>query len=159
MLLGLWKRRGEARETIRDEIERYLREMDVDAVAGAVQTDLEALSVEDLWDRSGPSHHGYTQPADHTWEMIEEALAPSVRELERYMELGWNEKAFGYCLGMLEGIYAYGTTSESDFRVRAPDDPREAFEWVLRKWKKGRPGDRSRSRMEKELRERCPEWM
>jgi hypothetical protein len=158
LLVRLWKRRGKLRETIRDEIESYLKEVDPDLVAGAVQTDLELLRVEDLWDRSGPSQYGYTHPADETWTMIEEALEPSVREVDRYLELGMEEEALKCCLGVLEGIYAYGTESESEFKKWAPDDPREAFGWVHRKWEEACKDGRARARMSQELLERCPSW-
>lgn len=158
VLVRLWKRGGSLRETIRQEIERYLREVDSGSVAAAVQQELEALAVEDLWDRSGPSRYGYTDPAEETWVMIEEVVEPFVRKMERYQKLGMQEEAFSYCLGILEGIYAYGTESESDFKDWAPDDPREAFGWVRRKWQAGCKDRRARDQMESELVERCPAW-
>ena len=158
ILRQLWNEGGEFREAVRDRIEALLAEVDPDGVADAVFADLDGIAVEELWDRSGPSPFGYTEPTEETWEMIRETLTPYLRGLERYLKLGKLEESMLYCAGLLEGIYAFGTESDTEFRDWAPDDPEHAFRWVLDKWKKGVTDRTLRERMAQELGERCPKW-
>jgi len=90
--------------------------------------------------------------------MIEEALGPFVGKLERYLRLGMGEEAMLCCVGLLEGIYLFGTESKTEFREWAADDSLEAFGWVFEIWKKTTPEERLRERMAEELRDRCPSW-
>jgi hypothetical protein len=154
----LWAEGGAIRDAIRTEIENQLAGVVPDHVADAVLADLDGISVEELWDRSGPSRFGYTDPAEATWEIVEEALKPYVDELERYLRFERTDESLLYCVGLLEGIYAFGTESDSEFRTWAPDDPHEAFHWVLDKWSKAVSDQAARDRLEHELSVRCPEW-
>lgn len=158
ILRRLWRRGGGIREEIRVEMEAILTGVVVEHVMDAVLADLDGIAVEELWDRSGPSAFGYTEPVEETWAMIQETLVPYVRDLERYLRLGRSEESLRYCVGLLEGIYAFGTESDTEFRSWAPDDPEHAFHWVLDKWTKVVSDRELRERMGQELRGRCPKW-
>lgn len=158
VLRHLWNRRGEVRETVRRAIEEWLRSVDVDEVAGRVFTDLDLLTREDLWDRSGRTSRGYNHPAEVAWEMVEEVIRPYLSEIERYSTLGMHEEAFRCCLGVLVGIYDFQMESASNFKEWAQDDAREAFGWVRGKWIRNYRDKKLTSRLESELSTRCPEW-
>ncbi|NGX43594.1 MAG: hypothetical protein K940chlam7_01892, partial [Chlamydiae bacterium] len=53
-----------------------IREVDVEEIAEEVFSDIDFIDVEDLWDKSGSSRYGYTDPADAAWEMVEEVIEP-----------------------------------------------------------------------------------
>lgn len=156
VLRRLWRRGGELRETIRQEIERTLRQVDPDTVAGDVQTDLELLSVEDLWDRSGGTRHGYVDPTEEATVMVEEALQPWVEEMERYFKLGWYEEALYCCVGILEGIYRYATESASEFKECAPDEASFAFDRVHKECATRCKDEAQRALLQRLIEERCP---
>jgi hypothetical protein len=44
--------------------------------------ELDALEVGDVWDRAGPTRHGYVEPSEAADQMIEGVLAPFLEELE-----------------------------------------------------------------------------
>jgi uncharacterized protein len=94
VLRQLCKRGGSIQNAVAEEIEACLRTVDVDVVAGGVFTDLELLTREDLWDRSGETSHGYSDPAEVAWEMVEEVIRPYMGEIDRYWKLGMKEEAF-----------------------------------------------------------------
>lgn len=158
VLLRLWRRDGPVRVEIRAEIERYLGEIEIEDVADRVFDELNALSLEELWDRSGRSHRGYAEPAEVSWEMVQDVIDPFLSEMERYSDLGMNDQAFRCCVGVLEGLYTFEHESTSDFKKWAWDDPREAFGWVLNDWKRAYRSTEARGRMEDEVARRCPEW-
>ncbi len=149
---------GVVADAVRLEMVRVLTHVEPDDVAAEVQTDLELLEVEELWDRSGKTRHGYTHPADMAWQMIEEVLTPYLKRMKQYQEVGLAEERDRYVLGVLQGIYAFEHETQTDFQEWAPDDTGEAFRWILDEWKKTRKGKRARQQMHEALAERCPEW-
>ena len=158
VLRRLWQRGGKLRETIAEEMEEYLRTVDSEEVAERVFSDLDLLTREDLWDRSGRTSHGYNHPAEVAWEMVEEVIRPYLGEIERYWKVGMKEEALQCCLGTLIGIYKFQMESDSNFKEWAEDDPREAFSWVRDEWNRKYRDDALTSRLETELSESCPEW-
>jgi hypothetical protein len=50
----------------------YLREVDPDDVADGVFHDLDSLEVEDVWDKSGGTRHGYVDPHVYFIQVFEE---------------------------------------------------------------------------------------
>lgn len=154
----LWDSGAELQARIRAEIEGLLAEVDAEAVAGAVFFDLDGIEVDELWERSGSTRHGYVDSTEEAWEMVEGTLRPYIDELERFLRLDMHTRAFSHCLGVLQGIFAFGTESSSEFLQWAEDYPQAAFELVLDKWRRSRPSQELRKRMDDELRKRCPGW-
>ena len=58
-----------------------LSQVDPEEVGLALYEDLELLEVEEVWDRAGPSRHGYVEPYEVAEEMMDEVLKPYLEEL------------------------------------------------------------------------------
>ncbi len=158
VLRRLWNRGGKVGEAVLREIEQYLRSVEVEEVAERVFSDLDLLTREDLWDRSGKTSRGYNHPADVAWEMVEEVIRPYLGEVDRYWRSGMREEAFRCCLGLLIGVYDFQMESDSSFKEWAQDDPHQAFCWVRDEWTRKVRDQGLTDQLESQLSERCPEW-
>lgn len=127
---------AEMRARVLSEAENVLSEVDRDGVADEVFFDLDVLSVDDLWDRSGRKRHGYSSPAEMAVEMIEETLQPYKDKVKQYQEMGMPDQARQYCMGVLKGIYQFDRESHSEFKEQAPDAPGDCFRWILGEWRR-----------------------
>jgi hypothetical protein len=149
--LGILRTLAEEDKNITRKIERiakeYQRGVDPDGIASDVYFELDHLEVEELWDRSGRTRHGYVDPADMAWEMFEEALEPFLEEMRKYQKLSMAVEAKNYCMGILKGIYRFEKESYSEFIDWAGDAPRECFETILDEWKKSCKDPKSREEM------------
>ena len=116
---------------VREAIRSALLRFDPDAVTDEVRDTLAALTVEDIWDRSGPRRDGYTDPGEAAWEILEECLAPHLERIRTYQRLGQPERARDYCLAVLAAIDGFGRESDSGFKKHAADGASDAFAWVL----------------------------
>ena len=116
-----------------------LSEVDPEEVAIVLYDELDALEVEEVWDRAGPTRHGYVDPGEAADQMIEEVIEPYLEELKKYQELGMNVEANRMCMGLLLGLYQFDDESTSKFKDWAPDAP-SSFAWaVVDAWKAGAP--------------------
>ena len=126
---------------IAEKIERvaneYLRDVDIDQIAEDVKFELDGLEVEDLWDRSGPSREGYSEPGEMAYEMLEEELEPFLAQIRKYHKLAKPNEAKLYCMGLLKGISQYEKESKSEFKGWAGDGVGECLQWVFLEWEKG----------------------
>jgi hypothetical protein len=61
----------------------YLDSVDTTAVAAGLYDDLEALAVEEVWDRSGKTRYGYVETGEAAYQMIEEVIDPYLKQLEK----------------------------------------------------------------------------
>jgi len=117
----------------------HLSEVDTEEVAAVLYDELDALEVEEVWDRAGPKRHGYVDPGEAADQMIEEVIDPYLEELKKYQELGMNTEANRMCMGLLLGLYRFKHESTSKFKDWAPDATSE-FAWtVVDAWKAGSP--------------------
>jgi hypothetical protein len=57
-----------------------LRQVDPEKVATFLYEELDGLEVEEVWDRAGPTRHGYVDPGEAADEMIEEVIEPDSRK-------------------------------------------------------------------------------
>jgi hypothetical protein len=156
ILRRLSKKRGVVGETVREAIAAAVLEFDGATIAASVHADLDALTVEDLWDRSGPSRYGYVDPADESWVMVEEVLQPYVDRIRQLQRWKLRQQARDYCLAVLDGIDSFDEES-SEFKSHAEDDPAEAFGWVHYEWKRGVASDSEVEEFDKLLANRFPE--
>ncbi len=76
VLRNLWHAYPDFRVRIEAEIKNALTIVDYNEVAGDVESSLDFLDEEELYDRSGPSRTGYHDPAEMAGIMVEEVLAP-----------------------------------------------------------------------------------
>jgi hypothetical protein len=148
----------EIHKRVESEIEKALSEVDRDDVADEVFSELDAIAVEELWDRSGPKSHGYSSPEDMAVEMVEEALKPYEDKVKQYREIGMLEQSKQYCMGVLKGIYQFEHESKSEFKDWAPDIPGECFDGLLKEWRRTCNRKRDLQEMNDFISRECPKW-
>lgn len=158
ILRRLSRRSDAVGEAVRDEILKDMLRFDPEEVSGEVLTDLELLTVEELWDRSGRTSQGYVDPNEESWVMIEEVLRPYIARIGQYQEWGRADEAREYCLAVLDGLYTYGRETKSEFKKHAQDDPQEAYGWVQDKWREGVEKVKLLDEFSAELSTRFLEW-
>lgn len=119
-------------------IER-LSTVDPEAVALKLCDELSLLEVEEIWDRAGPTRHGYVDPGEAADQMIDEIMEPYLDELKKLQALGMNVQTNRLCMGLLLGLYRFKREATSEFKDWTPDAP-SGFAWVvLDAWKEGAP--------------------
>jgi hypothetical protein len=124
--------RGDAvGEAVREAIRSALLRFDPDAVTDEVRDTLESLTVEDIWDRSGPRRDGYTDPGEAAWEILEECLEPYLERIRTFQRLNQPERARDYCVAVLAAIDGFDRESDSEFKKHSVDGVGDAFAWVL----------------------------
>jgi hypothetical protein len=117
----------------------HLSKVDPEEVAADLYDELDLLEVEEVWDRAGSTRHGYVEPHEAAYEMVEEVIGPFLEELKKYQKLGMNTEANRMCMGLLWGLYQFEHDSTSEFKNWAPDVSGE-FAWeVVDVWKAGSP--------------------
>lgn len=148
---------GRQRKIEEVAIERF-SPVKMDAIAADVVMELEALDVEELWDRSGSRRDEYVEPSEAASEMLEEALQPFRDEVAKYQRLSMLNEAELICQGILKGIYDFDAESTTEFKEWALDAPSEYFGEVLNDWKRlfGRTSPLQRGT--DFLRTHCPTW-
>ncbi len=146
------------KKTIEAIAMELLSGVDLDGIATDVQMELEFLDVEDVWNRSGATAHGYVDPGDAAWEMFEDALKPFQDEVEKYRQLSMLEEARLYCQGILKGIYDFDKESSTEYKDWAVDAPGEFFGLIVDDWKKLSEGGASSAEMREFFQLQCPDW-
>ncbi len=136
----------------------YLRDVDIEGIAGQVFSSLETIDVEDVWEESGSTRFGYVDPTDRAWEMFEETLEPFIEELKKYLELSMHTEAKNYCMGILKGIYQFDMRSESAYKEWVEDAPYENFRRVLDDWKENCENPEDVQDMEEFVKQSFPGW-
>ncbi len=118
----------------------YLSKVDMEEVAAALYDELDALEVEEVWDRSGKTRHGYVDTGEAACQMIEEVVEPYLARLKKHQTLGMATEANKLCRGLLLGLYQFDRESQSEFKNWATDAPGEFASSVIDTWKAGRLG-------------------
>jgi len=149
---------AEMHARILSEVENVLSQVDRDEVAGEVFFDLDALTVDELWERSGPKRHGYSSPDEMAVEMIEEALQPHEDKVKQYQEMGMPDQSKEYSMGVLKGIYQFDQESESEFKEQAPDVPGDCFGGILDQWRQRCTRKHDIQDMNVFISRECPKW-
>lgn len=117
----------------------HLTEIDLEAVAAELYDALEALEVEEVWDRAGKTRDGYVETGEAANQMIEEVLEPFLDEMIRYQKMGLTLEARQMCIGLLLGLYDFEHASASQFKEWAPDSPIGFAEEVVDVWRRSDP--------------------
>ena len=160
--LAILKVLVERHDNIAKEIESVAKELlshvEIEDVATNVQSDLELLDVEGVWDRSGATRNGYVDPGEAAWELFEEALKPFQDDMDKYKQLSMLEEAQLTCEGLLKGIYNFDKESSTEYKEWAVDAPGEYFGLILDDWKKLFKGQPPLSGMKEFLHTHCPDW-
>lgn len=158
VLRNLWSAYPDIRARIGTEIRKVLTAVDYHDVASDVETSLESLDEEELYDRSGHSRTGYHDPGEMAGIMVEEVLAPYQDQMERYDEMGMHLEAKELCKGLLKGLYEYARNSSTPFSQYAMDTPAEMFGWILDEWKKKNKKNVDQAEMKEFIRKECSNW-
>jgi len=117
----------------------YLSKVDAEEVAAALYDELDALAVEEVWDRSGKTRHGYVDTGEAAYQMIEEVIEPYLEQLKKHQTLGISTEANKLCMGLLLGLYQFDRESQSEFKNWATDAPGGFASSVVDAWKAGKP--------------------
>lgn len=133
-------------------------DVDVEEVAAALYDELDALEVEEVWDRAGRTRHGYVETHEVAEQMIEAVLAPYLEELSRYQALDLNLEAGEMCQGLLLGLYQFEHESKSQFKDWASDLPFGFAQEVLAAWRRGAVGETDASEVSGFILEELPRW-
>jgi len=155
ILKNLYVENKEMAVRIESAIQKYFRVVDIDEVAEDVYSALDFLDVEDLWDQSGPSREGYTEPGEMAVEMMEAALQPFVDVMQRYQNFGKLKEARLSCMGILKGIWRYERESQSEFKEWAGDGVSYCSDAVLAEWKKGPQNNDDLAVIQEFVKENC----
>ncbi len=139
-------------------VKKLLADVSIEEVAKCVQSELESLSIEDVWDRSGRRRDGYVEPSETAWQMFETALEPFREDLQKHQHLSMLEQAEAICLGILKGVYDFEWDSNTEFKDLADDAPAEFFSDYLGEWKESFQNRSSRGRLSQFLTTHCPKW-
>lgn len=106
MLDGLLSARPDLRELAETHAVRLVSTADSAAVADAVAGTLLDLDIMELNGRAGyRPGHGYVHESEAAYEILEEALDPYLRDLERRAALGLTAAATELAVGILLGLY------------------------------------------------------
>ena len=136
-----------------------MTEIDGADLAQEVFDVLDAIDVQDCWDRAGGSRDSYIGPDDAAAEIFEEVLQPYVDQAKCYHELGMPEQEAVYCEGVIAGIYRYARESESEFKDWCEDIPAECAGRLFDDWRERNREKTRRAGMDAFIRERCPDWV
>ena len=158
VLKRLSEKEGEIGDAVLTEAMKILSEIDLDGTADSVFFVLDSIDVQDCWDRSGKTRHGYTSPDEAAVEIMEEELQPFYDQVERYHGLGMPEQETTYCMGVILGIYRYEQESNSEFKEWAVDIPIECAGDLLDEWRKRNRVKATAKAMDEFIQSRCPKW-
>jgi hypothetical protein len=150
---------GEVRQAVIAEATNLLAEVDVEETADEVFAALDSIDVQECWNRSGRSRHGYTSPDEAATELIEEELQTFFEQAQRYHELGMAEQEVLYCAAVIFGIYRYERESKAEFRQWCEDISVESAGYLLDEWRRRNRTPAGIEAMRKLLAARCPEWV
>jgi hypothetical protein len=136
----------------------YLVEVAPDDIAESVFDDLESLQVEDVWDNSGGTRHGYVDPNELASEMFEEAIEPYVEEMRKCLALLRYDEAKLHCQGILKGLYKFENEGLTEFKDWATDDPNTYFIQVFDEWKEGNKNPEHLEEMQIYVKKNFQDW-
>lgn len=91
-----------------------LRDVEIDDVADAVAAALLALDQEDLAANAGRTRHGYVEPTEAAWSLLEAAVEPWVEDIARRASLGLLDAARRLGLGIFEALERVGQHTRND---------------------------------------------
>lgn len=124
---------------LREEVVGFVRSkfatVDRDGVAAAVRAAILAISVDDIWDRSGERVDGYVEEVDAAWEVFTEALDPFSDQVVRLFAGGEPAAALATLEGALVALHDLPQDSgDDDALSRAQDFPAEAAATLVDRW-------------------------
>lgn len=128
--------------------------IDEEEVSAEVCDALSDLDVHDLWQQSGKTRHGYVDPYEHSYEMMEEKIEPFLDALDRYLEREMIDEALSYTRGIIRGICVYMFEEAGEFADWAVDSEDGLTYDVIERWKQ-RNNDPAHIEALEEYRNQC----
>lgn len=114
--------RPDLREFAETQAARLMSTEDRVAVATHVADTLRDLDIEELNGRAGyRPGRGYVHPVEAADEILDEALEPFLRDLERRTALGMNTAAVELAVGILLGLYECRDEQSDTLLEYSPD--------------------------------------
>jgi len=113
----------------------FLSGIDEEEISDRVCSVLSNLNVRDLWQESGSTRHGYVDPYEHSYEMMEDKIEPFLEEMERYLDRKMTDEALAYCMGVIRGICTYMFEKAGEFADWAVDSEDNLTYEVIERWK------------------------
>ncbi len=120
---------------IQEIIKQLDSNLDATKIADEIFAALDAIDVEDLWDQSGSTRHGYIEPCEKAYEMIEDAISACMGRLSKYLSKSMWKEAKVISIGIVQGLYEFDTHSKSEFKDWAPDFADDMVSNVIDEWK------------------------
>lgn len=110
----------------------FLAEVDTEAVASDVVSNLQAIPLDDLAARAGRVRGGYVHEVDAAYGLVRETIDPFITDLRRRANLGLAEAAMALTVGIVTGLYRVREPAEgSVLGYAGPDVPEELAGEVL----------------------------
>ncbi len=152
-----------ANKDTKKHLQKFLKdkcrlESDVEDVALAVQSDLEFLDVEDVWDQAGKTRYGYQDPSDVAADMFDAAIAPYEEQFEKCIEVGSLSSARLTGMGILLGIYRFEHDSVTEFSDWVADVPLDRFLEIVERIKTMSEDKNETAELNTFIASICPMW-
>jgi len=135
-------------------------------IAQETEDAVRALDLDDLTSRAGSHSHGYVEPTEAAWELIEEAVMPLVEDIQRRLDAGQPDAALATCAGVVLGLYRVRHDASDGCLGWAPDAPAEmageavsTLRKVLRKMGAPKIAGQSCDTLPTVLHDAAPEWV
>jgi hypothetical protein len=165
LLHALLGRHPELADELQELASSELGDVSIEEVADEVEAAVDGLDLDDLNSRAGRHRHGYVEPSQAAWDLVEEAVMPFIEDMKRRTEAGQDEAALATCVGIVLGLYRLRDKDNDEFLGWAVDSPDEmAGEAVVTLRKALRAAKRRRGSRESSvplpaiLRDTAPEW-
>jgi hypothetical protein len=97
----------------------------VEDIADEVCNNLTSLDVDELSGRAGKHSWGYVEPGQAAQDLLEEAVAESIADMNRRMDLGLEAASEAICVGIVSGLFRASSESPCRLLEWAPDFPVE----------------------------------
>ena len=92
------------RQQAEEVARQHLATVDIPAVTDTVTDALLQLGTEDLANRAGPRRHGYVEPTEAAWQLLQEVLEPWIDDLSRRAQLGLHRAAVDLGTALLHAL-------------------------------------------------------
>jgi hypothetical protein len=136
ILTGLLHGDPALRTRAEDAARQLLGSVDITAISDLIVEALLRLDTEDLANRAGPRRHGYVEPTDAAWQLLEETIEPWIEDLRRRASLGLHEATVDLGTALMQALETAHERADGidDCLLHqwAPDFPVEAASWVER---------------------------
>jgi hypothetical protein len=112
-------------------LEKEMLSVDDEDVAEEVLSELMSFGEDDLVARSGRTSHGYVEPFEAAYDMIEEAIYRFSESIKSYRRLNMKSSEKSACAGLIKGLLRYSSEGGSEILEWIPDTIDELVEGFM----------------------------